>query len=213
MAAASKGTCQVCKGVFPKNQMTRHLAKCAAGPAPDEPWLHVVVEGMISPDYWLHVRAGSRATLAHLDAFLRDIWLECCGHLSEFRINETSYLSEKVDDPYARRMNAAIGRILGPGDSFTYLYDFGSSTELRLRAVAERQGPPVKDRIVLLARNEPPSIACDQCGAPATLVCSECSWSGAGFVCDACGRSHECGEEMLLPLVNSPRAGVCAYTG
>jgi hypothetical protein len=30
---------------------------------------------------------------------------------------------------------------------------------------------------------------------------------------DGCARSHEYGEEMLLPLVNLPRAGVCGYPG
>jgi len=28
-----------------------------------------------------------------------------------------------------------------------------------------------------------------------------------------CARSHECDHEMFLPVVNSPRAGVCAYSG
>jgi hypothetical protein len=30
---------------------------------------------------------------------------------------------------------------------------------------------------------------------------------------DVCVKDHECGEEMLLPMANSPRAGVCGYTG
>jgi hypothetical protein len=45
---------------------------------------------------------------------------------------------------------------------------------------------------------EPPLISCEVCGKPATEVC-------AG--------EHECGEEMLLPVVNSPRVGMCGYTG
>ena len=36
-------------------------------------------------------------TLADLDDFLRAIWLECCGHLSEFTIGGTSYSSEPED--------------------------------------------------------------------------------------------------------------------
>jgi hypothetical protein len=32
------------------------------------------------------------------------------------------------------------------------------------------------------------------------------------FFCDSCAEKHE-HEEMLLPVVNSPRMGVCAYDG
>jgi hypothetical protein len=28
-----------------------------------------------------------------------------------------------------------------------------------------------------------------------------------------CAGGHECGEEMLLPVVNSPRVAMCGYTG
>jgi hypothetical protein len=35
------------------------------------------------------------------------------------------------------------------------------------------------------------------------------------FYCGAHAESeeHECGEEALLPVVNSPRMGMCGYTG
>jgi len=32
-------------------------------------------------------------------------------------------------------------------------------------------------------------------------------------VCEGCAGEHECGEEMLLPVVNSPRVGMCGYEG
>ncbi len=35
----------------------------------------------------------------------------------------------------------------------------------------------------------------------------------AGWLCDSCAEDHKCGEDMLLPVVNSPRTGVCGYTG
>ena len=34
-----------------------------------------------------------------------------------------------------------------------------------------------------------------------------------GLFCDECAGGHECGEETILPVVNSPRVGVCGYTG
>jgi hypothetical protein len=36
---------------------------------------------------------------------------------------------------------------------------------------------------------------------------------GAAFLCNACVAQHGCGEEMLRPVVNSPRMGVCGYDG
>ena len=36
---------------------------------------------------------------------------------------------------------------------------------------------------------------------------------GEGWVCDECAPKHKCGEDMLLPVVNSPRVGMCGYTG
>ena len=46
------------------------------------------------------------------------------------------------------------------------------------------------------------------------LVCAFCGDDG-GFVCEAHRASHACSEddEAFLPVVNSPRMGVCAYAG
>ncbi|MGZ8519503.1 MAG: hypothetical protein ACXWX7_05065, partial [Candidatus Binatia bacterium] len=66
----------------------------------------------------------------------------------------------------------------------------------------------------LLARNEPLVWPCDDCQAPATVVCPFCIDSGDGLFCDAHADAHEhAGEEVYLPVVNSPRMGVCGYTG
>lgn len=66
----------------------------------------------------------------------------------------------------------------------------------------------------MLARNHDPQLPCEKCGkGVATQICSDCQWSGEGWLCDKCAGRHKCGEEMLLPVVNSPRAGVCGYTG
>jgi hypothetical protein len=46
-------------------------------------------------DYWLHLEAPITATLRALDGYLRDLWLECCGHLSIFEIDGRTYA---IDD-------------------------------------------------------------------------------------------------------------------
>src|SRR5262249_29862633 len=93
---------------------------------------HVVVEGRGMPEYWLHLEIPATATLYDLDAYLRDIWLECCGHMSEFTIGDIRY-SEQPDDFGGRwgmeneeeDMNVPVGKIFHAGLAFTYEYDFG----------------------------------------------------------------------------------------
>lgn len=108
-----------------------------------------------------------------------------------------------------RKIIEALGSI---GSRLGYVYDFGSSTELVVSlsgSVEGGSGSPVR----IVARNEPPSWPCDVCGQPATAVCAQCAYEGNGFCCTEHGSDHDCGEEMLLPVVNSPRMGVCGYTG
>lgn len=85
---------------------------------------------------------------------------------------------------------------------------------------ARERGPDPGDQellrtppLLFLARNDPPDIACVVCGKPAKKVCTECLFGGEGALCSKCTRQHECDEEMMLPLVNSPRTGMCAYAG
>lgn len=221
----SKGKCNLCGEEFAKAGMTRHITACrkthtlekleGRGKPRDATLYHLVAEG--GPAYWLHLEVPSDATLKDLDRFLRDIWVECCGHLSAFTINgarydvDASMAREWGED--ARGMNVALARVLQPGSKFNYEYDFGTTTELALKVVAEREGDARGKGIQILARNDPPPIMCSECGQPATQVCSDCIWSGGGWVCDECVPAHPCGEEMLLPVVNSPRVGMCGYTG
>jgi hypothetical protein len=94
-------------------------------------------------------------------------------------------------------------------DTFSHEYDFGSTTYLEGQVLAVREGYLGKNKIRILARNNPYVFECDHCGKTATNTCLECE----EFVCDRCLESHECGEEMMLDVVNSPRMGVCGYGG
>jgi hypothetical protein len=110
-------------------------------------------------------------------------------------------------------MRVPAGKRLASGVKLEYEYDFGSTTELLIRVLGERACLGPKPGIRLLARNEPPDIRCMACGKPATQICTECECQGDGALCKACVADHDCGEEMLLPIINSPRTGVCGYCG
>jgi hypothetical protein len=174
--------------------------------------LHLQVEGQYRPMYWLHIEISAKATLKALDRLLRDIWLECCGHLSSFEIAGKTFISEKME-PGDRSMNIALAKVIAPGMKFEHIYDFGTSTELLIKVISAREGQPQGKGVLVMARNDPPDFRCNVCGKPAAWICCQCSDEDTGYVCDECAKKHECGEDMLLPLVNSPRTGMCGYTG
>lgn len=110
-------------------------------------------------------------------------------------------------------MQVRLDKVLKPGQTCSYEYDFGSTTELTVKVISEQEVEAQKKAIQILARNNLPLVPCDVCGEPATTTCTQCIYEDKGCLCDACAKGHECGEEMLLQMVNSPRAGVCGYTG
>ncbi len=220
----SKGKCNLCGGTFSKSEMTKHLKSCKqkegnskTSSSTDSPRekevFHLVVEGRYAPDYWMHLEVPAELTLGDLDNFLRDIWLECCGHMSAFTIEGKTYSVAPMAEYDDESMGAGLDEVLSPRMKFFHEYDFGSTTHLALKVVSRRQKQIKGTSIRVLARNEPPSYPCVSCGKVATQLCVECIYSDEGCLCDECAAGHECGEDMLLPIVNSPRVGVCGYTG
>jgi hypothetical protein len=171
----------------------------------------------------MHLAVPLDAPLEQLDAFLRDIWLECCGHLSSFKIEGKSYATQSPGEDFwesdddageEEGMDQPLSMLLRPGLAFSYEYDFGSTTELKLKVLREMEAGTPKDEVVLLARNVAPEVTCQICGkAMATQICTECQYEDEGWLCARCAAKHPCGLDMCLPVVNSPRAGVCGYTG
>jgi hypothetical protein len=99
------------------------------------------------------------------------------------------------------------------GAKGTYDYDFGSTTRLTLKVTAAREGRIGRAAVRVLARNDPPAWTCGACGQPATLVCCAHETDDSPFVCAVHKRSHRCPDGAFLPIVNSPRMGVCGYVG
>ncbi len=325
----SKGVCSFCKGEFEKAKMTQHLKYCKQRateiatelentPAVQKIRLfHILVEGRYNPQYWMHLELSAQDDLADLDDFLRAIWLECCGHLSEFTIGGTSYSSEPEDyfyfgedatdeeaeieeeegeeldvdellqtfppeylkmlpknflselqkfetindlisylkeilnsipkrgvphsqeewDAYRERyfqsqileallemvedrsLDVSLEKVLKVGQKFSYEYDFGSSTDLTLKVLSEREGAVQnededEDTIEILARNIEPVMLCKVCGKPAKFVVGGYfDVEENAFCSKKCVKKSGEDADMLLPVVNSPRVGVCGYTG
>src|SRR3989440_11724567 len=117
-------------------------------------------------------------------------------------------LLEAVED---RSMEVSLEHVLKVGQKFSYVYDYGSSTYINLRVIAEREGivQNKKKPVQLLAQNTAPTFPCKVCGKPATTVAMGYytdSIAGSAF-CAKCA-NKQFGEEELLPIINSPRVGV-----
>jgi len=222
----SHGKCVFCSESFAFSSMTKHLQSCEKRKgaidkeiAPKRSKIYgLKVWAAYNPTYWLFLEVAGSAKLQDLDDFLRKTWLECCGHLSAFTIRDVRYETKTdetdlFDDEESKTMDVRIGEVFSGGLEAHYEYDFGSTTDLDLKVLWERDGRLNKKGITVLSRNEPIGFKCAACGQLAESVCTECGCEKDASYCRACAEKHECGEEMLLPVVNSPRMGVCGYVG
>ena len=218
---STAGKCGFCGKDFDKSAMAGHLTACEKrndltkrDSAKKIKTYLIMAEGRYSPEYWIFIEADSAAKLKHLDDFLRKIWLECCGHLSAFEINRMRYNVISDEELQGKTMNISLDKVLKAGSVFYHEYDFGSTTYLSLKVIYEQPGVSIGKKIKLLARNNPPESLCAVCGQPAEQICTECFWSDKeALFCNKCAESHQCDSGMFLPVVNSPRVGVCGYTG
>ena len=212
-----KGKCEICGKQYTQSGMSRHLKSCIGknydnllkeDQNQESLYYHIYVKGTNWSDYWLQLQVKADAKLSDLDSFLRDIWLECCNHLSAFVINDQQFTSSGLN------MNHKIKNLLKGKTAFSYTYDFGSYTKLDLKVVNVFKVGKREDKVNVLARNNQFEIKCSHCDNSAEYICSQCgSW-----YCSDCLDKHEENDCMvrtgnLLPVVNSPRVGVCAYTG
>ena len=202
---ATKSNCYCCGKTVTKGYAKRHCLSHNYTDSDCENCALLKIEDAYDTDYWLYVDIGLKNTLRDLDGFLRNIWLECCGHMSAF------YQKHHEKIPFSRKMNS-----FEEGSVLLYDYDFGSTTTLKITFVGQttRKKQSKKNSVRLLLRNEPFIFKCS-CGKTAEYVCNECDWDdNYPFYCKECVEKHENEvEHYPLPVVNSPRMGVCGYTG
>lgn len=215
----TRGTCAFCGREMTRGGMSRHLRACpereaaieeAAQSSRKTQTLHTLqVRDAWGGDYWLYLEMKGSATLSDLDYYLRAIWLECCGHLSQFSIGGWS--GDEI--PMSRR----IDRVFGPDVELTHIYDFGTSSHTLIQSMDTRRGTPLtRYPIYLMARNHPPEIPCMECDEPASWLCMECMYESdeSGALCDEHAEDHpHDAYGPPMPIVNSPRVGMCGYTG
>lgn len=225
-----KGKCYYCGKEISRASVTKHLKSCLK----KEEYQNKVklerkrrknlfllqVSYKYNPDdYWMFISIDENSSLRELDIFLRDVWVECCGHLSVFKIegidydvdvesaNEYGLIFEKEYES----MDVKIKNVLREGLTFSYEYDFGDTTHITIKVLGKQKGYQLS-RIEIMARNNPKEYKCSKCGNKARFYCYECS----NYYCEECienDRSN-CYHEIIYEIIegqNSPRCGVCGY--
>lgn len=238
MAQQTRGLCKYCGKEYTRGGMLRHLAACKERKAALEKedgkrkcgYFELVLCGKYDSAYWLIIEVSDTATLSDLDQFIRDIWVECCGHLSAFEINGEEYEAmSDVDCLWGRpskSMEYKLKDVLAVGMRIGYEYDFGSTTELVIKVQDYRTGVCQQDEVTILSRNNPLEFVCSVCGKnKAKWILPERYYEGDVFRCEECLKTDsepdaESGdfededfENYYLPVCNSPRMGVCGYEG
>ncbi|MGO5066819.1 IS1096 element passenger TnpR family protein [Clostridium sp. LCP25S3_F8] len=224
-----KGKCYFCNKEFSKAGILRHLKSCSVmkeyigentkSIKTKANKFILSISFKYDPSvYWLFISIDKAATLKDLDKFLRDVWLECCGHLSSFEINNNTYESQTQDDIFSifqresRDMNVRIKDVVKLNDKIGYEYDFGSTTYLTIKVVGELYGLERKNEIEIMARNNKPEIKCSKCDNRASYYGGEYE----EYLCKECfNKNNSEDDEMIEPIEywNSPRDGVCGYCG
>ena len=100
----SEGLCKYCNKIVFAQAMTRHLLSCTER----EKFLNkeniqdmrdkvFLIQAKNGP-FFIYFEVNATAQLKEVDSFLRDVWLECCGHLSSFKIDGINYDFVRGDD-------------------------------------------------------------------------------------------------------------------
>lgn len=220
-----KGKCYYCDKEFSKAGILKHIKSCKVmnesmklqEKAFDGSINKFILEihSKYDKNYWLYIAINVNCKLTNLDKFLRDIWVECCGHLSMFEINGERYESKVDTDDFwgmpSKSMDVRLKSVISVNDTIEYEYDFGSTTYLEIKVIDRIACLNKGKDIELIARNNEPEIKCSNCGSKASYYDRE----NQQCLCDNCFKNYAGDKDMIeeLGYVNSPRAGVCGYYG
>ncbi len=224
----SEGKCYFCDKHYSQAGISRHLKTHINSFEKDETYKKgesFTIKAKAA-EMFLVLWVSSTATFGDVDSFLRDIWLECCGHMSAFtdkklansqRGNMDFNFGMDEEMPGEIKMSKKIKAIFEEKKTLDYEYDFGSTTYVEIKFLNRFEVKAPK-KVVLLSRNEPLELLCHRCGKePAIHISTTEEW-GNNMFCKKCSKKHEkenadFEEYGKAPVVNSPRMGTCAYEG
>lgn len=222
-----KVQCQICNKKFGCRQIFDHRQQCLSDLHQDKNGylISMFSHGITGETYELHIIVNKKCKLQHLDNYLREIWCECCNHLSIFELYVDSDVITTSDNkkkkiklvPFSMELpkKDMIAKY-GIGSKIIYTYDMGSTTTIYIQIGGELNGKKKNNDVEIVYRNNKPLIKCDKCSKKARFFKIDIP------LCKLCGKksnkdndSKSCDsdddDDDLLKIVNSPRTGVCGY--
>eukprot|EP01090_Pellita_catalonica_P016122 TRINITY_DN4542_c0_g1_i1.p1 TRINITY_DN4542_c0_g1~~TRINITY_DN4542_c0_g1_i1.p1 ORF type:complete len:310 (-),score=29.91 TRINITY_DN4542_c0_g1_i1:34-963(-) len=163
---ANRGVCLYCTTQLPSDKLLCEHLLGAPGTTPtkttaaDQDYFFIQAYSMC---YWIFFKAPISANLQNLDQFLRKVWVDCCGHLSQFKLNSQNTTStndiqpkeiavQNIAQPTYRSFtlttsltgklpmaSAVLSSVLTVGSQVEYQYDIHSTTFAWLQVV--HKGP------------------------------------------------------------------------
>jgi len=131
-----------------------------------------------SDKYWVVIEANATHTVDQILDYLKPIWYDCCGHLTEIT-------------------GAKNSQHVGQLTNFEICYDMGSSSYFTFsvkKLFKGKKSPPK-----LIGKNVLPLLKCTMCKENAVYYCDKCQEENyeedyAGLLCAACGigDEHKC---------------------
>ena len=202
----SEGRCHVCGGALRADEVRSHATTCFMDAVRSRYTVRDVDERYARSQplmiwvrseelrHWMMLTVQPTTSLRQLDQFLRNQWLECCGHMSHFEIGNVQYsacvpgpgdppmFDTDLAEPHEQHMVHTVEETITIGDPFRHEFDYGDTTYVDLECVAtlpvpygclpEFINPPEDaeghrdDFITVVARNLP-AERCFSCGAVA----------------------------------------------
>lgn len=147
----SNGKCIFCNGLFDQDEIGKHLAKHLSQKEKEDigrttsTFYHIIIGGNA---LFLHILVRGDSKMKTIDNFLRSIWLECCGHLSNFGYKKFNIL-----------MSETVAKVFAGKIKIFHDYDYGSTTQVDLKG-GKSYALHLKENLLLLSRNEPLKLMC-----------------------------------------------------
>ncbi|EFA77942.1 hypothetical protein PPL_08587 [Heterostelium album PN500] len=223
MAKTNKGKCEGCSvtGIIPK-EAAQHCQKCpqikqklnVKGGTATEAFVAIVFGDRVATEYWMNVLIPCDTPVYEVEEFLKDIWLECCGHMTTWEglkngVGEFKDIYGGNEEPDEK--DVAISECVDLGGTVSMDYDMGTTTTVNLMFYEKINVKMDDPGIRVLIRNTINKPNCKECkkpNHPVHYTCDDCDYSK---MCEECGDGeHE--EHSKTTISNSPRSGSCGYS-
>ncbi len=163
-----EGKCYLCNKEITNRSAKRHILTCESrkniveesmkeAEKTKEQFILKITDKYDPSTYYIYITIDVNLTLRALDTFLRDIWMECCGHLSEFNIDGVTYACDGALEGSVlveqESFDFYLKNILYINSKIKYLYDFDSTSEVLIEVVDKFETVYNSSSIEILARN------------------------------------------------------------